>query len=435
MYTLLIIDDEPIIADGLYEEFKQYRDERGLAMDIYRVYSGKGALRMLAERKVDIIVSDIRMPGVDGLELLRLVRTSWPACRVIFLTGYRDFEYAYAAITHGVARYILKTEGYAKVIEAVEEMKQEIQRGLEADTLAAEAEQKLLLAEALQRRLYLNAVLQGVAPTNGEELAQFEAQGAMIQADKPIWLATGRFDLPGFHERFPTYKARKSAMETALLLGERYLSARAACAGVITESGMLAWLLQPPPGEGGFADDIKPFLRGMLETLQNACRQSLNATLSCAAALEPTGLPGLPGSYASLCGFLKHKDGGSANEELLHMGYNGTRDRSTEETIATVKAYAESHLHEDISLVKLADLVDLNPTYLSRFFRQHTGLTLSDFIQDIRLNRAKQLLADPAVRVQDIAVALGYGAASNFGRSFKKLTGMTPQEYREETFK
>ena len=435
MYTLLIIDDEPIIADGLYEEFKHYRDERGLAMDIYRVYSGKEALRMLAERKVDIVVSDIRMPGVDGLELLRRVRMSWPACRVIFLTGYREFEYAHEAITHGVARYILKTEGYAKVIEAVEEMKREIERGLQADALAAEAEQKLQLAEALQRRFYLTDVLHGLAPTNGEELDQFGAQGVTLRADKPVWLAAGRFDQPGFHDRFPTYETRKSAMETTLLLGERYLSPRADCAGIIAESGTLVWLLQPPVGEAVFADDFGPFLRGMLETLQNACRQSLNATLSCAASAEPSGLSGLPGNYANLCGILKYKDGLSANEELLHMGRNGARDRSTEETIATVKAYAERHLHEDISLVKLADLVDLNPTYLSRFFKQHTGLTLSDFIQEMRLERAKQLLADPSVRVQDIAVALGYGSASNFGRSFKKLMGQTPQEYREETFK
>lgn len=433
MFTLLIIDDEPIIADSLYEEFRHYRDDRGLAMDINRVYSGKEALRVLSSRKVDIIISDIRMPGTNGLELLQQVKRIWPACRVIFLTGYQEFEYAHAAIRHGVARYILKTEGYAKVIEAFEDMMREIERELQDDALAAEAELKLQTAVALQRRLYLTDVLHGLAQTDGEDIHPFGAEDSCLHLNKPVWLTAGRFDQPGFHNIFQTYEARKAAMETALLLGERYFSTRADCAGVIAESGRLVWLLQPPGGESIFPDEFGAFLRGMLETLQNACRQSLNATLSCAAAADPVGLTRLPDTYSNLCGILEVKDHLSTNEELLHTGRNGVRERTVEETIATVKSYAERHLHEDISLVKLADLVDLNPTYLSRFFRQHTGLTLSDFIQEMRLDRAKQLLADPAIRVQDIAMMLGYGAASNFGRSFKKLTGQTPQGYREQS--
>lgn len=238
MLTLLIVDDEPMIADGLYEEFV---DNGRWELDVHRVYSGREALELSGRMRIDILISDIRMPGVDGIELLKQVKRKWPSCKVVFLTGYKEFDYAYGALQHGAERYVLKTEGYDKIVEVVEEL----------------------------------------------------------------------------------------------------------------------------------AAELDPALR----TLRMEGRSM--------------------------------------------------------EIVDKVKSYIEGHLHEDISLVSLAEVVHFNPSYLSRFFKQQTGLNLSDFVQNVKVERAKHMLADPNRRVNEIAEALGYGSSSNFTRSFKRITGLTPQEYRD----
>lgn len=117
MYRLLIVDDLPIIVDGLLELFEQTAH---LELDVMKAYSGEEALEVLQNHRIDIVISDIKMPGLEGIELLREIKSQWPSCKVIFLTGYNEFHYARSAITYGGFEYILKVESDEKIIESVE---------------------------------------------------------------------------------------------------------------------------------------------------------------------------------------------------------------------------------------------------------------------------------------------------------------------------
>ncbi len=94
-------------------------------------------------------------------------------------------------------------------------------------------------------------------------------------------------------------------------------------------------------------------------------------------------------------------------------------------------AYIESHLQEDVSLIRLAEQVYLNPAYLSRRYKMTTGQNLSDHILAVRLDRAKEQLRDAHVRIHQIAMEVGFESAAYFTRVVKKNGGVTPQEYRE----
>jgi two-component system response regulator YesN len=107
------------------------------------------------------------------------------------------------------------------------------------------------------------------------------------------------------------------------------------------------------------------------------------------------------------------------------------RTESENRTIARVNAYIDEHLHEDVSLTRLADEVGLNPSYLSRLYTRETGRHLSDHIDSRRLNRATELLQQTNLRIAEITDRVGFNNASYFIRFFKKHTGVTPQEYRE----
>jgi two-component system response regulator YesN len=79
----------------------------------------------------------------------------------------------------------------------------------------------------------------------------------------------------------------------------------------------------------------------------------------------------------------------------------------------------------------LAEIVNLNPSYLSRLYKQLTGVNVTDTILDVRISRAKRLLKESNLKVHDIAAKVGFDSDAYFIRSFKKKCGMTPQEYRE----
>lgn len=99
--------------------------------------------------------------------------------------------------------------------------------------------------------------------------------------------------------------------------------------------------------------------------------------------------------------------------------------------VQEIGSYIEEHLDEDLSLVRLSKRFHFNPSYLSRVFKQESGMNLSDFIEKARLRKAKELLAGESLRIHEIGTKVGYESPHSFTRFFKKATGTTPQEYRE----
>jgi two-component system response regulator YesN len=94
-------------------------------------------------------------------------------------------------------------------------------------------------------------------------------------------------------------------------------------------------------------------------------------------------------------------------------------------------SYIEQHLAEDLSLVRLAKHSHFNPSYLSRLFKQETGQNLSEYIDKARTKKAKELLAEAEWKIHEVGSRVGYESAHSFTRFFKKVTGITPQEFRD----
>ena len=116
MFRVVLIDDEPLIVEGL-RKVVRWEDYQctvvGTAED-----AEKGA-EMIRTLRPDILFTDIRMPGVDGLTMLAGLRSEFPELQVTVLTGYRDFSYAQEAIRLGVARFLLKPSKMDEIREAL----------------------------------------------------------------------------------------------------------------------------------------------------------------------------------------------------------------------------------------------------------------------------------------------------------------------------
>lgn len=117
MYNLLIVDDESLILDGLGIMINKKRSEY---FYVFMASSVADALEIFKSNQIDLLLTDIRMPGMSGLQLMEIVEKEWPDCLTIFLTGHSEFDYARQAVSSNTIGYVLKLEGDDSILEAVD---------------------------------------------------------------------------------------------------------------------------------------------------------------------------------------------------------------------------------------------------------------------------------------------------------------------------
>jgi len=123
MYRLLIVDDEQIIRQGL--SLLPWEENEIEVVAILK--NGIEAEEWINSNEIDILLTDIRMPGISGIDLARIAFQTYPNAQVVLLTGYGEFEYAKEAITLGVFDYILKPSTPAEIIACIKRACQRFQ--------------------------------------------------------------------------------------------------------------------------------------------------------------------------------------------------------------------------------------------------------------------------------------------------------------------
>ncbi|NOU62826.1 response regulator [Paenibacillus sp. LMG 31461] len=528
---VLLVDDEPYTVDGLYEMLTEHNE---LDLNIYCAYSAEEATQRMLRTKMDIVISDMRMPGMNGLELQAWIRERWPKCQIIFLTGIRDLDFAQQAIRGGGSDYILKMEGDEAIVQSLKRAIAVLQENSDSEQFLQKAKHQVLHALPVLRKEWFLSMLDQREFHFQVSDRRFAELGVVLSNENKVLLLVGRID--GWNEDF-------TSMDKALLLyaiqniAEEHLQ-RSVFLPIILEGPEFVWLIQSENTEADASqEELIPYVLGTLESIQVTCRELLRLSISLATMgrLELWG--DIPNSYRNLkqqllLGFgngkemlltyegQEHKhnnsqelgrhlisdlerelDAGSTSEfetklelfiaqgmtyseyayryycvalillERLHRlnyGHEGansmdterlmnvafhesklaaqqflvesarviwglkkqTTDDRTKRLIQDLHDYIQLHLTEDLSLDTLADKVFLNASYLSSLYKQVTGRNISDYITGLRLDLARDLLAQPHMKVHEIAEACGYSMAGYFTRLFKKHHGMTPQEYR-----
>lgn len=539
VHRMLIVDDEEIITDSLYEVTRKMMPEE---LDVYRTYSAREALHWLTRTRIDIVLTDIRMPGMNGLELSEEIQRFWPRCRVIFLTGHSEFDYAYQAMKQPNIRYLLKTEGYDKVLDTVREVLEEIKASERMDQLISQSRDQAGELEFMWQTDYFRHLVRNSLDGDALSLEQdFAHLNISLDAKLPIVLALG-------HIKYPndlTYLERRDRLNAVRLIWNSYLTDRLRSVVIEDKYGDLLWLIQPVPEVDleRFVPHMIRYLEGTMELIQQSVLESTGLAITFAIGNEPYtwqeaamqyerlhllthlrfggGVPAiikasqeenedLPnreeyrmklrldilaahldagrteeflagfdevmmtvvsmnktnaplvmetyygvalsllshinrfglheriGDYGKLMRFDEH---GSLSEAFVYLYQIADRifthnqmkekDRAAK-MIDRLCDYILTHLDEDLSLVRLAELHYFNPSYLSRLFKQEKGMNLSEYIEQCRLVKAKELLQDRELKVREVAAAVGYDAAHSFTRFFKKTTGVSPQEYRDQ---
>lgn len=275
MYRLLVVDDEEIITNSLYEVFHQWMPEK---LDVCRAYSGKEALNWMSRTRIDIVLTDIRMPGMSGLELTESIRALWPRCRIIFLTGYSDFDYAYQAIQMPNVRYLLKTEGFDKVMEVVKEVIDEIENGNRMNEWLKQSRMQIEALEWMEQGEYFRQFVADSSlfgADNEAMIDDFRTLNIGLDTKLPVLLALGRVA----YSAGKAYAEKKNGHRSVRLIWNSFMEEHVRSIGVVDKHGDLLWMLQPR-SENLSGDRLVLYLEGTLELIQEACLDSLGLAVS-----------------------------------------------------------------------------------------------------------------------------------------------------------
>ncbi|TLS53657.1 response regulator [Paenibacillus antri] len=279
MQKLLIVDDEPLAVNYLVETLLETPN---LQLDIAKAYSGKEALAKLGSGGVDVLLTDIRMPGMNGMELADEILKRYPRCRVIFLTGYNDFEYVQSALRKGGVDYVLKTEGDAVIVAAIEKAVADIEAEVNEKQILQKARQQVHLALPSLRRDYLVEFLQGDVDGAAARRKRFEELDIDLDPGAPVFAALGRIDEWG---SFAAPADRVLLFYSIHNIAEEYFKPAVRIVTFQYDRTRTVWLIQPKEGES--AESARGAQEVCADRIQAACKSLLKVPFSIALSGEP----------------------------------------------------------------------------------------------------------------------------------------------------
>lgn len=540
MYSVLLVDDEKIIREGIYELLSM----ADLDLDLTMAASAAPAIAILEERKVDIVVADICMPQMTGLELFDIIRERWAHCKVVFLTGYSEFEYVYKVHKH--ARYVLKAEEDWKIVEAVKESIADIENDLLLEGITEDNSIHLQYSGYYERMLLLKELVDGYTNFSRVTDETWKLLGVNLVRSKDVYSIMLRRDDTVRSGDYMEYNSASRSIGT--LIEKYYMDS---FQGTYFEySRNFGYLLLQPKKLVTTARIVK-LLSGISELFQKAIQKNLGEDVALFISKEPVSMKQAISDFMCikdkmipmavneikigstleddrsefetlsevkkqyLTQMINELEHGFLNldkeviqkalDELqkgvkhvksmhdlfvlemycaissrllgyikkLHLGeamafrigimnlYNVSLHASwcdafaylkqvvdnifelreisienkNEDVVKKVKRYIYSHLAGDTSLYVLAEHVHLSQEYLLRVFKQKEEITILQYINDLKLKKAKELLYETDLQMKEIAEQLGFTSAGYFGRFFKSKLGITPHAYRESNCK
>ena len=284
MRRVLIVDDEPIIVSGLLSAL----EESPLDMDLYSAYSGEEALNILARTRMDIVISDMCMPGMDGLQLMNRIHADWPECRVIFLSGYSEFDMIYRAIQGEAVTFLLKTEGFDKIIAALRDTIDDLDQAQRHQEIREKLAAQQAVTRQLLQREALTALIRGRSGAISSASLEIDLEKPLLPLYAYIESGTLALSLEEFHEK--------------LLIIDRALRLRLAAYPIRiafwNHYEDILWLLQP--GETMDLRRCALYIRENIDLIQEAVRKEADVTLAFALHTDAVPAERLADAYQTL---------------------------------------------------------------------------------------------------------------------------------------
>ncbi|WP_215176560.1 response regulator transcription factor [Paenibacillus albidus] len=434
--------------------------------------SGAEALNAIDGVKPDLIFTDIRMPGISGLELIKqLNATSCPALMII-ISGYAEFALAQKAINYGAFGYCLKPFDEAEIVPFLKKAKivlQERNQRRKPDFLAF-LESDLPEDRNNQMEAIRSA---GIDPELAEGLRIVVSVGRLthkleyprggiafrIGLEKYAYLISGNMNPEimlhdqnfadtikgfGWSHRFHDTGTIQEAIREAEIHAYQYF-----VTSTISESKVAVAKENALKGlEQAIAENDATGISFNLNQLAAKFKESKLQILDALHIYnkimmfihkdddEPFedfmySFDQLTSSFHSVMDMLEYLQG------LLEMQYKqigkGGQKLVGNRTLMAIRSYIDEHYREELTIPLLANMFSVNGNYVSQLFKKETGRTFTEYLTTLRIEYACELLMNSDLTISEIAEKSGYSDYFYFSRLFKRSKGMSPSAYRRKS--
>ena len=509
MVNILIAEDEIIPRKALIKMLKKASDLN--CNIIADVAAGAEAIPYLTRNNIDIVIADIRMPDMDGLELSKYIHENHPGTDTIILTAYPSFDYAKSALQYGVKDYLVKPineeelhQSLLKVINSkensVELLRHSIEGGIREFTMDNLEFSKIVKIPSLITKIVdiqsidSHGIHLFLCQTQKKQSKQQAQEGKKIisrimdedkyqllyfyNEDEYILIHYGRegigkqkFEMIAeefltklhlkihigaskYHTEDALSKLETSYKEAVYAINNRILYPDSLYFEYSKDIPVYEMIPKDYEYEirreinDGQIDKVMDYLQGIYHkcTMMDHGIYSLYLAIICILrisgeiyrskiddALELDEDKYQIFSFKSDLYHIKNK-----NELFSYIltilslaGNHMENEKNDLNIIEDIVNYVNYNYQYDISLNQLAThKYYMNPSYLSRLFKQVTGTNFSKYLIELRMKKAKELLENSNIKVSEVASCVGYNDLSNFIQTFKKFYNITPSQLK-----
>ena len=404
MISVLIADDEELERKSLRIFLNRNYQEITVLPD---AQNGPQVIEQVCRYEPDLLILDIEMPGLTGLDALRMLRRDHPNLHVIVKTAYSNFTYAQDALNMQVDAYLLKPVKKAELTGHLDQILDKIEQ--ERSQASSEETSQILLEEIrpLAQMSFVSALLHETASPD-------KVQRYMNRFD--IRFKSGFVASLCFPNEWISILNRAKEDQLLQELDSR-LSLSFDCMIGSFEKNVLPILFYSPAlissrdfekWKADLMDLFGSVLRPMFSILPEIAFGSLftgDITLASQSYLESL-----------------------RNKPALMVPQESVQDMNV--NLKKALAYMEEHYSENISLESVADYIKMNPSYLSRLFKNELNKNFIDCLTDLRMSQAIRLIQQGVDNVKELSSRVGYLYPSYFCKQFKKYTGHTVSDFK-----
>jgi len=520
MLKVMLVDDEILVRLGIKSVFNW--EIHGFRY-VGDAADGHEALRLIASETPDIVLTDILMPNMNGLELIEAIKRQFPHIRILVLSSHDQYDYVRSAMKLGAHDYVLKgslqPEKLLQVLSEVALSIAEEQRRADSVSQGSSGTEEEQLSSWMRGILANDVPLPDVEMANAADrifrkynhmmLVRLHHDGVSTVEDLTLQHMLGMHLRKWTYGRTISTKEREcvlllpvdepAGMEHLEAIGKDLISAAKRVMGASISigishafNGLPEWKetyeslnrtlqayffygtertyfseprdkIKEDRGIVLFSADDEKLLKDELarmdedaagkvvnavldrmketepaiETCIQACLQMLHCFLSAAALhgdefqrrLESEGP-----KYKTIVGFETWVEAADWFNTFVRRYFHLMREAGREtirEDIHRLILYIRDNYHTNLSLKQAARRINVSEGYLSSLFKKETGIGLNAYINQIRVEKAEQLLRETGLPSYEIADKVGYENFNYFGRIFKKITGLNPMEYRK----
>lgn len=408
MYQLVIVDDEEDIRRGM---------ARGIPWESWGFFvsgqaeNGEEAVRLIETAKPDVVLSDIRMPKMDGIELMQYLHQNHPEIKIIILSGYNDVDYLNMAIKNRVTEYLLKPTD----IDEFETLFHRIRETLDEERNRQMEWNRLNEAAMENRELFYEKVLchmlEGYVGDSREYRWKREMEEAGHDFSHCILVV---LDTPDSAEnKDDNYRLKQTIIKDC---GKRRLPWNQVF--FLNEDKKITGIFTIPDNRD--VEEERKGLEQAVKELQAEAAELYGLPLMAGISGLCTQEGDLPKLYRETA-----KTISSTAPDLL------ASQKTSSNLVTSILEFLEGEYCSNlVSLDFLAETFRKNPAYLSKLFKKETGFNFSEYITQKRMAKSKALLKDMSLKIYEVAEMTGYADASNFIKVFKKHCGISPNEFR-----